>query len=273
MSNELQAMSLIDEIKQCHSMALDKLNEGFSYAIRCGELLTECKALLKAEGSTTFGVWTEQFLDFSPRTAQRYMKLHKDLGQLSNTTRLSFLQSADSISSLQNLLPQNNKSTRGDGDGGCQQKPDSSGLPPASCKPETVQPPPDTLPDPFDDEFPDPEPESGQREPRAGNGKPGAGGNGTPPKPDLGKCPNCAGTKWKDNGDGKVCSKCNHPHGEPAGDVDQDRIKIQRSKTVKTAEALMREFDDLNLLLPRTSQHATAISRCKLLLEAAKEWK
>jgi len=72
--------------------------------------------------------------------------------------------------------------------------------------------------------------------------------------------------------DGVSCSKCKHPHGEPAGDVDEDRIKTQRQKTVKTVEALMRAFDDLHTMLARP-EHSEAIADCKKLLEIAREWK
>lgn len=93
-----------------------------------------------------------------------------------------------------------------------------------------------------------------------------------PPK-DYGKCPNCAGTKWKEHAKGVLCSKCNHPHGEPAGDVDAERITTQRQKTVKTVEALMRAFGDLHHLLPSSVQCAKAIKNCKENLKIAKEWK
>lgn len=96
--------------------------------------------------------------------------------------------------------------------------------------------------------------------------------NGAPDKPDYGKCPSCAGTKWKSDESGVSCAKCNHPHGEPVGDVDGDRVSVQRSKTVKTVEALMRAFDDLNLLLPKPA-HGPAIASCKSLLSTAKGWK
>ena len=91
-------------------------------------------------------------------------------------------------------------------------------------------------------------------------------------KKDLGKCPNCAGTKWDDDDLGVSCSKCGHPHGEPTGDVDEDRIGTQRSKTVKTAEALMRAFDDLNMLLAKP-EHTEAVASCKFLLKTARAWK
>ena len=89
---------------------------------------------------------------------------------------------------------------------------------------------------------------------------------------DLGKCPNCAGAKWDEDDDGWYCAKCRHPHGEPAGDVDDDRLKTQRQKTVKTAEALMRAFDDLQCMKARP-EHDKAIETCKGLLEIARAWK
>ncbi|HEY4721527.1 MAG TPA: hypothetical protein VII92_06745, partial [Anaerolineae bacterium] len=67
---------------------------------------------------------------------------------------------------------------------------------------------------------------------------------------DYGKCPNCAGTKWTEDDTGLACSKCHHPHGEPTGGIDDDRVTTQRQKTVKTVEALLRAFDDLHLMLP-----------------------
>lgn len=92
------------------------------------------------------------------------------------------------------------------------------------------------------------------------------------PPVDYGKCPSCASTKWKSDETGVSCAKCNHPHGEPAGDVDDDRVSVQRSKTVKTVEALMRAFDDLNLMLPKPD-HRMAIDACKALLTTARAWK
>lgn len=97
-------------------------------------------------------------------------------------------------------------------------------------------------------------------------------------KPDYGKCPNCAGTKW-DNDEfgitGVTCAKCGQFHGEPVGDrtEGEDRAGILRSKTIKTAEALMRCFDDLNLLCPKAGSHKQAIDLCKSLLKSAQSWK
>jgi len=86
-----------------------------------------------------------------------------------------------------------------------------------------------------------------------------------------GKCPVCAGAKWTEGKDDVTCQKCGHPHGEPAGDVDDDRLKTQRQKTVKTAEALMRAFDDLQCMKAR-KEHAKVIVDCKGLLKIAKGW-
>jgi len=91
-------------------------------------------------------------------------------------------------------------------------------------------------------------------------------------KGDYGKCPNCAGTRWTEDQDGVTCTRCNHPHGEPAGEVDSDRANTQRLKTIKTVEALMRAFDDLQMLIGRPD-HGEAIRTCKLLLRIAKAWK
>ncbi len=113
--------------------------------------------------------------------------------------------------------------------------------------------------------------DSPPRSPRNGTDQPGDDIDAE--EDDYGQCPNCAGAKWDDEDPEDVtCAKCKHPHGEPAGDVDEDRIKDQRSKTVKTCEALMRAFDDLNMLSEGPA-YAAAISQCKSLLNFAKGWK
>lgn len=37
-----------------------------------------------------------------------------------------------------------------------------------------------------------------------------------------GVCPNCELDDWKETGSGWECRSCQHPHGEPAGDKDED---------------------------------------------------
>jgi len=104
----------------------------------------------------------------------------------------------------------------------------------------------------------------------------------TPPaKPDYGKCPVCAGTKWVTGDEGVICKKCQHPHGESTGGPDEERVKTQRQKTVKTVEALMREFDDLHLMCAKTcspcqlteKDSTDPIRCCKRLLALSKGWK
>lgn len=107
-----------------------------------------------------------------------------------------------------------------------------------------------------------PRKEQGSRPPRSGTEKPR----------DYGICPNCKSKKWTEGDDGVSCAKCGQPHGEPTGGTDEDRIATQRSKTIKTAEALMRAFDDLHGMYPGP-QHKAAIAGCKALLKIAKEWK
>ncbi|MFZ2253531.1 MAG: hypothetical protein WAW13_05210 [Minisyncoccia bacterium] len=100
-------------------------------------------------------------------------------------------------------------------------------------------------------------------------------------KPDYGKCPVCAGVKWREVDGNVICAKCQHPNGEPAGDPDEERLKTQRQKTAKTAEALMRAFDDLVLMHPQTCKvcelteddSTDPIRCCKRLLAIAKGWK
>lgn len=89
---------------------------------------------------------------------------------------------------------------------------------------------------------------------------------------DFGKCPNCGGSKWAVDEFGPACAKCHHPHGEPVGDPDEQRVKDKRARTIKTCEALMREFDDLNRMVPR-QEHVEAIASCKFLLKTARAWK
>jgi hypothetical protein len=100
--------------------------------------------------------------------------------------------------------------------------------------------------------------------PENGKAKPGV---------DYGKCPNCPSKKWVETEEGVNCAKCNHPHGEPTGGTDEDRVATQRQKTVKTAEALIREFDELNRLAPTTKGIVDALEACKRMLELARGWK
>ena len=55
-------------------------------------------------------------------------------------------------------------------------------------------------------------------------------------------------------------------------ETEPQAFKIQRSKTIKTVEALMRAFDDLNGMHTSHKSHRDAITSCKVLLQTAKDW-
>jgi len=105
------------------------------------------------------------------------------------------------------------------------------------------------------------------RPPGSGKAKPVASSD------KLGKCPNCASVKWTTDDFGcVVCAKCNHPHGEPVGDADEDRVKTLRLKWIKTIEADIRAADDLNEKCAKPKEHDEAIRLLKQVLRIAKEW-
>lgn len=51
----------------------------------------------------------------------------------------------------------------------------------------------------------------------------------------------------------------------------QEEFKLEKSKLIKTAEALQRAFDDVNRLRKRP-EHTQAISQCKSLILMARDW-
>jgi len=101
-TKEMVALRLVDEIKNCHKRAVQKVAEGFEFALKCGELLAQCKDNL---GHGNFGGFIDQYFDFSERTARGYIKLHKDLERLPKRQRAAVLKSADSVRGLQKMLP------------------------------------------------------------------------------------------------------------------------------------------------------------------------
>lgn len=239
-SGEMVAIGLVKEIKSCHQMAISKVREGFEFAIKCGELLTEAKAKLE---HGNFGGFVEQYFEFSHKTACSYMKLHKDLDALPKLTRASILKSADSISGIQKLLPAPEKKTKpGKGGSGAGSAPGKGGK--AAPKPDT----PDT-------------------ETPTGVDEPPAPGMDSPDGPE--KCPNCGGANYDRDEDGSYCQDCK----EPLADAGDEKVKTQRQKTVKTCEALGRAFDDMDTMLPKPTKHAESEVGVKALLKLAKGWK
>ena len=99
--SELAALSLVNEIKQCHKECLKQMDASVVWGIKCGGLL--CKFKDQA-GHGNFGGMVERYFDFSHQTANVYMRLHKDLGHLSNSQRARILEEANSIRGVQKLL-------------------------------------------------------------------------------------------------------------------------------------------------------------------------
>lgn len=62
------------------------------------------------------------------------------------------------------------------------------------------------------------------------------------------------------------------PGDETESEESTERFKTQRAKTIKTAEALLRAFDDLQELKSRKGIHSNAIETVKKLIATAKEW-
>jgi len=65
------------------------------------------------------------------------------------------------------------------------------------------------------------------------------------------------------------------PEPQPEQPKQRDRneeIRLQRSKTVNTCEALLRAIDDLHLLLPRRQKQDVCIDQAKRILEVVRSW-
>jgi hypothetical protein len=254
---ETECLKLKKEINENHRLAQKAAGDAVERALLTGELLQQWKALLP---HGKFESFVETHFEGSLRTAQTYMQAAKRLNELSKAQRTALLKDELSIVDLLEF-PKNGAVV-------------VSGSPPAGTRGGAVKHPAESQ---------DARPDS-----ISAKGKPGGGqrpsSTPTPVSPgpasgeaadskDLGKCPNCAGSRWaKDEFELMICAKCHHPHGEPSGGPDEDRVDTQRSKTVKTVEALMRAFDDLNMLLAKPD-HPDAIAQCKFLLTIARAWK
>jgi hypothetical protein len=160
--------------------------------IKHGEILHDVQQLLSNHHNGTFGDWLNS-VGLSRRTAYNAIAAYEHFGGCANLHNLEVsaiyaltsnpdakkraLKLADKGTKVTHAMAQKligdatkpaaappiepelidntQEETRGDGASGCQQKPDSSGLPPTSCEPETAQPPPSngTPPRQFDRSF------------------------------------------------------------------------------------------------------------------------
>jgi len=89
-----------------------------------------------------------------------------------------------------------------------------------------------------------------------------------------GQCPNCGHTKWSEDEHGKVCAKCQHPHGEPVGNEDagEEGWKGQRTKARKDFERGLRSLDDLHELKPNLPLHGEVIDHTQKVMELLNKW-
>ena len=71
------------EIKDLHGKFVESFKKTLDCGIRIGDLLKQQKEELK---HGEFGKWIEENLSFSIRTAQNYMKLHKERDKLKSAT-------------------------------------------------------------------------------------------------------------------------------------------------------------------------------------------
>ena len=210
--------------------------------------------LLAAKKTIPHGGWEDEcdrLFDGSLRTAQFYMQFAKHVAAIKSAPTRALLMLEGSLKGAAQMAKE-------------------------AAKPEPKKPPKPTPPS-----QPDEEPAEAAPDPPETPAEP----EGT----DYGECPNCGGKDWDEDEDGVSCLKCCHPHGEPVGDPDEDRLKTQRQKTAKTIEALMRAFDDLQEMWAKPEHGGTtkwtatevrdtladmgAIAACKGLLKLAKEWK
>jgi hypothetical protein len=99
--NELQALSLKNEINANHRECLKTANDAVDYAIKAGELLMQVKDLLH---HGEFQKWIDQYCDFSYDVASGYMRLHKRLLTYSKVERAQLLTDATSVANLANLI-------------------------------------------------------------------------------------------------------------------------------------------------------------------------
>lgn len=234
----------------CHAAEIRKHGESHVKAgIELGRCLSDARALLDNE--TSFRSWVESECGFSRSSAYNYIAVYEQFGECPTVGHIE-------LGALYQLTKSDRAKTKALrlADKGVRVTQSMAKELVSECSGK-------------DDATATKAQEQDRRPPRSGTDKPAVVSESVPAEE---RCPNCAGTKWTEDEFGKSCSRCHHPYGEPAGEVDDDRIGVQRSKTVKTAEALLRAFDDLQLLLAHDS-HEEAVRLCKAVLKLAKGWK
>ena len=228
-----------------HTYVQESLGEATKHALETGQ------ELLAAKAAVPHGRWEDEckrLFNGSASCARFYMQFAKNMEALPKRQRSAICMLEGSLKGAADAAKK-------------AANPPKPNTPRKDAAPASVTTEPEPASgeddaDGTDAQEPAPEP------PRNGTDKPG----------DYGRCPNCHGTEWLVEDDGVCCAKCLHPCGEPAGDVDDDVLTKQRQKTIKTAEALHRAFEDLNAMLAR-AENDEAGKLCKRLLVIAKGWK
>jgi hypothetical protein len=217
-----------------------------------GRVLTEARGIL-GDGKA-FAEWVECECGCSFRTAYNYMTAYENFGGFANFAKLELsamyrlAKNPEAKKAAEKLANKGIKITHSLAkelvEKSTVQQPESE--PPAPAAPAaTASHGPGAAPEPVS---PDP---LDTKEP--------------PPAP---VCPNCGASDYDADEDGLYCRACK----EPAQEQMSKRAVTQRQKTIKTVEALMRAFDDLQDLRPG-NRHQESIDGCKALLRIAREWK
>lgn len=247
---------LLPDIRATHKEFLKSGQETVELARQIGDMLWKLKECVK---HGEWGPLVEQRCEFTIRTATTYMKISGGWELLEKKTA-----AATTIDGCVKLIGQATPKKSGKKNG-VPKSPTSGGSSVQRSKTDSPQ----TEENAGEDarkEAPGTKPqEQDPRPPRNGTDKPGV-------SQDYGTCPNCASKKWTADDFGVTCAKCNHPHGEPRGDADEDRAKIMRLKFIKTVEACQRAVDDMNDLVKRPVEHKQGEELTKQLLRLAKGW-
>jgi len=234
--------TLANEINDLHVRATEAARTAIDHARECGELLIQAKAQI---GHGGFLPWLEANCRVKLRQAQKYMTLAREWpaieAKCASNAHLTLDRVLRLLDSGEKLTQQEPAEVAGGTTRTVQrvvaERRDENATMSHSGDPF------DEDADPFGNEW------EGEEDGRTDSDGQDAQQE-LPPRPPR---------KGKDESGGS-------PERTPA-----EEFKIQRSKTIKTVEAAMRAFDDLNRLR-KNRNHDAAISECKSLLWKAKSW-
>lgn len=235
-----------------HKYVQQSLGEAVKHALETGQ------ELIAAKAEVPHGRWGDEcdrLFDGSQRTAQFYMAFSKDFAALKSAEKaaLLFLEST-----LEGAAKAARKLAR--------PKPEPTIDEPT--EPDTtregtadgVTDDQDPLSDTGEDAKTGTEPEDSTTEPpRNGTEKPVDSTDSDEVQPPTDDCPVCkSATEWEQDDEGWACSKCWHPWGEPAGDVEEKPSKKQPPKQFPRSHWLKeyrRSIGPLVRLISKTAKN------------------